>query len=45
MPYEIRKKGPGQYAVVNKQTGKTKGTTHTRTKAQKMIAAIYANGG
>lgn len=44
MPYAIRRKGH-QWEVVNKDTGEVRGTTATRRKAARMVAAIYANTG
>ncbi len=43
MPYGIKRRGPGKYEVVNKNTGKIEGHTTSRTKAKAMIRAIGAN--
>ena len=43
MPYAIRKVAGGRVAVVKKDTGKIIGRHPSREKAQKQIAAIYAN--
>lgn len=45
MPYKIVKRGAGKYQVVKKDGGKVVGTTHSRTKARKMIEAIHADDG
>jgi len=42
MPYAIRKRG-NKWVVVNKETGKVKGTHSTREKAVRHLRALYAN--
>jgi hypothetical protein len=43
MPYAIKKLSSGQYATVKKADGKILGRHPSKEKAQKQIAAIYAN--
>jgi hypothetical protein len=45
MPYAIKKLPGGRFATVKKATGKIIGRHPSREKAQKQIAAIYANEG
>lgn len=40
MPYKILKRG-SKYVVVNKETGKVKGTHATRQKAVKQMRLLY----
>jgi len=42
MPYAIRKRG-NKWVVVNKETGKVKGTHETREKALRHLRALYVN--
>lgn len=42
MPYSVRKRGK-QYMVVNKRTGKVKGTHSSKAKANRQLRALYAN--
>ena len=42
MPYRIEKRGPRNYAIVNKNTGKTVGHSDTKAKAQRSINARHA---
>lgn len=41
MPYRVEKRG-AKYAIVNKNTGKTAGTSETRKKAEASIRARMA---
>jgi len=40
MPYAIRKKG-NKWGVINKETGKVKGTHDTREKALRQMRLLY----
>ena len=42
MPYRIVKRGPRNYAIVNKDTGKTVGHSTSKAKAQANINASNA---
>jgi len=42
MPWAVRKRG-SKYVVVNKETGKVKGTHSSRAKAERQVRALYAN--
>ena len=42
MPYSVRKRGK-KYVVVNKDTGKVKGTHPSKAKANRQLRALYAN--
>lgn len=42
MPFAIRKQG-NKFAVVNSETGDTKGTFDSEAEAKKQMAALYAN--
>ena len=41
MPYTIRKK-KSKYEVVNTETGKSRGVSDTKVKAQSHMRALYA---
>lgn len=43
MPYAFRKLGNGRVAVVKKDTGKIIGRHPSKERAEKQVAAIYAN--
>lgn len=42
MPYAVRKRG-NKWVVVNKETGKVKGTHDSRESAMRQLRALYAN--
>lgn len=42
MPWAVRKKGES-YVVVNKETGKVKGTHKSKASADRQLRALYAN--
>jgi hypothetical protein len=44
MPYEVKHKGAGRYAVVNKKTGKEYGLT-TKAKAEAQMRLLYGMEG